>query len=66
MTGVYERYMAEYVMAHILRGRRRSGACGGQHAREWLPFDTSLKGKALGVAGSGTSDPRSRKAARSR
>jgi phosphoglycerate dehydrogenase-like enzyme len=55
MTGVYERYMAEYVMAHILARTQALGRLAeAQRAREWLPFDTiSLKGKALGVAGVG-------------
>ena len=55
MTGVYERYMAEYVLAHILaRTQGLARLAGAQRAREWLPFDTtSLKGKVLGLAGVG-------------
>jgi phosphoglycerate dehydrogenase-like enzyme len=55
MAGVYERYMSEYVMAHILaltQGLTRLAEA--QRAREWLAFDTtSLKGKVLGLAGLG-------------
>jgi phosphoglycerate dehydrogenase-like enzyme len=55
MTGVYERYMAEYVIAHVLaltQGLTRLR--DAQRAREWLPFDTtSVKGKILGLAGVG-------------
>jgi glyoxylate/hydroxypyruvate reductase A len=55
MTGVYERYMAEYVLAHILALTQGVGRlAAAQRAREWRPFDTvSLKGKVLGIAGVG-------------
>lgn len=55
MTGVYERYMAEYVMAHLLARSQEIGRLkDAQRAREWDHFETrSLKGKVLGVAGLG-------------
>jgi phosphoglycerate dehydrogenase-like enzyme len=55
MTGVYERYMAEYVVAHILAVTQGLVKLkDAQRSREWLHFDTtSLKGKVLGVAGLG-------------
>src|SRR5262249_21086184 len=55
MTGVFERYMAEYVFAHLLaRTQELARLSEAQRAREWAPFDTiSLKGKVLGLAGVG-------------
>jgi phosphoglycerate dehydrogenase-like enzyme len=55
MTGVYERYMAEYVMAHILaRTQCVAELRARQDRREWEPLQTtSLSGKLLGVAGTG-------------
>lgn len=55
MTGVYERYMAEYVMAHVLALTQELARLGAaQAAREWLTLQTtSLQGKVIGVAGLG-------------
>jgi phosphoglycerate dehydrogenase-like enzyme len=55
MTGVYERYMAEYVLAHLLYRSQELGPLReAQEAREWaLLQTTSLHGRALGIAGVG-------------
>ncbi|MGO8958716.1 MAG: D-2-hydroxyacid dehydrogenase [Streptosporangiaceae bacterium] len=61
MTGLYEHYMAEYVLAHLLyRGQRLGMLAAAQSRRDWMPRDDwmkirtcSLRGQQLGVAGLG-------------
>jgi phosphoglycerate dehydrogenase-like enzyme len=55
MTGVYERYMAEYVFAHLLYDSQKlAQLADGQARRSWEPVNTrSLSGLKLGVAGLG-------------
>jgi phosphoglycerate dehydrogenase-like enzyme len=61
MTGLYERYLAEYVLAHLLsRSQRLAILAAAQSRREWIPRSqwmairtSSLSGQVMGVAGLG-------------
>jgi phosphoglycerate dehydrogenase-like enzyme len=55
MVGVYEKYMAEWVFAHLLSDTQKlSDLARAQSRREWLPLNTSsLAGLTLGIAGLG-------------
>jgi phosphoglycerate dehydrogenase-like enzyme len=55
MTGVYERYMAEYVFAHLLSDSQKLAELSqAQSHRTWPQVTTrSLHGRAIGVAGIG-------------
>lgn len=61
MTGLYERYVSEYVFAHLLnRSQRLDVLAAAQSRREWIPRaqwmatrTSSLHGQVIGVAGLG-------------
>jgi phosphoglycerate dehydrogenase-like enzyme len=55
MSGVYEHYMAEYVLGFLLmRTQEIDRVREAQAARAWIPFEKgSLKGATMGVAGMG-------------
>ncbi len=58
MTGVYEAYMAEYVVAHLLwRSQRLEDLRAAQMSKTWIePLGlqaTLLRGKRVGIAGLG-------------
>ena len=65
MAGVYEAYMAEYVLGFLLlRTQEVDRIRANQAARAWLPFEkASLRGSTMGIAGWVTSAPPSRAAA---
>jgi len=62
MTGLYERYITEYVFAHLLYRTQELAVLGrAQSRREWLPRSEwmtirtrSVRGQVLGVAGLGS------------
>ena len=58
MTGVYEVYMAEYVMAHLLyRSQELEALRDSQEKKRWIEAlglqAISLRGKTMGIAGLG-------------
>jgi phosphoglycerate dehydrogenase-like enzyme len=55
MTGIYEHYMAEYVLGYLLeRTQEMARARTAQEAREWRVFEkSSLAGSIIGIAGMG-------------
>jgi phosphoglycerate dehydrogenase-like enzyme len=55
MAGVYEHYMAEYVLGFLLVGTQEMERVrAAQDARAWIPFEKgSLQGSTMGIAGMG-------------
>ena len=55
MTGIYEHYMAEYVLGYLLeRTQEMARIRVAQEARAWEVFEkSSLAGSTIGIAGTG-------------
>ena len=55
MTGIYEHYMAEYVLGYLLeRTQEMARVRAAQQARAWDVFEkASLAGSTIGIAGTG-------------
>jgi phosphoglycerate dehydrogenase-like enzyme len=55
MSGIYEHYMAEYVLGFLLVGTQEvERVRAAQAARSWMPFEKgSLQGATIGIAGMG-------------